>query len=155
MSFPVLFCLLRTKTAEMYVRLLTVVKGVGEALGLNIFDRPVRMICDFDVVFVTTVRRLFPSVKIKCCLFHFVKNIRNRTTKILTQIKHEKGKKSDEFVKAQQTKRRLMMIPFLPVELLCENVLKAIDNDWNRHGGRMETCLFLLLSTSEGRTLDE
>ena len=53
----------------------------------------------------------------------------------MTKIEHENGKMTEEYYKAQQTKRRLMMIPFLPVVLIRDDVLDAINDDWKEHCG--------------------
>ena len=72
-SFPQLFCLVKGKTAEFYTRLLLLVEGLAAANGMTFFNRQVTLMCDFESSFINTVRKLFGSVTVKCCLFHYEK----------------------------------------------------------------------------------
>ena len=65
-----------------------------------------------------------------CCFFHFVQNIRKKATPIITKIKKTVGESAAEFELAEQTKRRLMMLPLLPEERITSEVIDIILADW-------------------------
>ena len=133
---PMLFCLTKGKSASVYDRLLSVIDGIGNSLGKNIFNRRVQLVCDFEQAFIQTMQQRFPRVVIKCCFFHYVKNIRTKLRSLLLRIKRENGATSFEYKTAQLTKRRFMMLPLLPINLVTEDTLNAITDDWKN----VQTC---------------
>ena len=48
----------------------------------------------------------------------------------MRRIKRTNGKESVECIVAQQTKRRLMMLPLLPMGLIGDEVLTVINDEW-------------------------
>ena len=124
------FCLLNGKDADIYDRLLSLIEGIATERGRHIFDRAVRVVCDFELALISTMNRKFPKVTIKCCFFHNCKNVKERARKLMRRIKRTNGKESIEYIVAQQTKRRLMMLPLLPMGLIGDEVLTAINDEW-------------------------
>ena len=51
---------------------------------------------------------------------------------LLLRIKREKGAASVEYKSAQQTKRRFMMLPLLPINMVTYDILVAITDDWKK-----------------------
>ena len=129
-SFPMFFCLLNGKNADVYDRLLVVIEGICSTRGKNIFNKPVRVVCDFELALIKTLARKYPQVTIKCCFFHYTKNVKENVTTLMRQIKRTNRKTSHEYKVAEKTKRRLMMLPLLPVGLIGEDVLTAINDEW-------------------------
>ena len=129
-AIPMFFCLLNGKKREIYTRLLRLVEELAEENGTTIFRRPVTLMCDFEAPFIKTVQALYESVKVKCCFFHFVKNIRIEGQPIVKTIERAAGKTSEAYRLAQKTKRRLMMLPLLPEELAIPEVLGLIHCAW-------------------------
>ena len=54
----------------------------------------------------------------------------------MLKIKRENGATSFEYKTAQLTKRRFMMLPLLPINLVTEDTLNAITDDWKN----VQTC---------------
>ena len=86
--------------------------------------------CDFEDGFIKAVLDLYTSVVVKCCHFHFTQNIRKKSTKILTKIKTAEGPSSQALKLAQKTKRRFMMMPLLPEEVITSQVVDLIIAAW-------------------------
>ena len=49
---------------------------------------------------------------------------------LLLRIKRENGAASVEYKSAQQTKRRFMLLPLLPINMVTEDILMAVIDDW-------------------------
>ena len=81
-SYPVLYCLVRGKTQAMYTRLLDLVENIAKEQDLTIFDRPVRLMVDFEKSFHNAVQKYQAGRRLSCCFFHFVSNIKKATTPI-------------------------------------------------------------------------
>ena len=128
-SFPMLFCLMKNKSASAYDRLLCVINNIGTSLGKTFLTGTYKL-SDFEIALVRTLQQKFPRVVIKCCYFHYVKNTRTKMRSLLLRIKREKGAASVEYKSAQQTKRRFMMLPLLPINMVTEDILMAIIDDW-------------------------
>ena len=141
---PMLFCLTKGKCASVYDRLLNVINDIGNSLGKKIFNRRVQLVCDFELAFVRTMQQKFPRVVIKCCFFHYVKNIRTNLRSLLLRIKRENGATSFEYKTAQLIKRRFMMLPLLPINMVTEDTLDAITDDWKKFRHAKETSSNLL-----------
>ena len=86
--------------------------------------------CDFEAGFIKAIEELFATVKVKCCLFHFTQNIWKNASPALTKVKHAVGEMSETYKKALTAKRRFMMLALLPEELITQDVLNLIVDDW-------------------------
>ena len=71
----------------MYTTLLRLVEGIAQQDDTRFFNRPVTVMCDFEDGFINAIKDNYESVNIKCCFFHFVKNIRKKANRIITRIK--------------------------------------------------------------------
>ena len=129
-SLPMLFCLLGGKNRRTYKKLITMVEELAVERGVTIFQREVTLMCDFEAPFIGAVQELCGSVAIKCCFFHFSKNIRAKAATIMNDIKKEWGLASETYEMAERTKRRIMMLPLLPVKLITTTVLGLIRRAW-------------------------
>ena len=93
-SLPMLFCLVKGKDSETYAKLLQLVEELAVEKGTTIFNRPVTLMCDFEASFISTVKDLYASVEVKCCFFHFVKNMRTNASPVMTAIRrHGDGRR--------------------------------------------------------------
>ena len=54
-SYPVLYCLMRGKTQAMYTRLLALIEHIAKDQNMAVFDRPVRLMVDFEKSFHNAV----------------------------------------------------------------------------------------------------
>ena len=129
-SIPMFFCLVRRKTRRYYSKLITMVEEIAVSHKTRIFDRPVTLMCDFEWAFIDAVQSLFGSVRVKCCFFHFTKNIRTKGRPIVNAIKKAVGETSEAYRMAHRTKSRLMMLPLLPEELAIPEVLGLVHRAW-------------------------
>ena len=129
-SFPMLFCLVKGKDHPTYTRLFRLVEELAVDEGTTIFDRPVTLMCDFEAAFIDAVKNLYASVDVKCCFFHYTKNLRTNASPVMTAIRRAAGKTSEAYKLAQRTKRRLMMLPLLPEELISHEVVQMILRAW-------------------------
>ena len=80
---------------EAYTRLLRLVEELATENETAIFRRPVTLMCDFEAPFIDAVKALYGSVLVKCCFFHFTKNIRTEAQPIVKSIERAVGKTSD------------------------------------------------------------
>ena len=129
-SIPMMFCLVKGKTRRAYTKLLRLVEELATENGTAIFNRPVTLMCDFEAPFIKAVENIYGSVQVKCCFFHFTKNIRTKAQPIVKAIEGAEGERSNASQLAQKTKRRLMMLPLLPEELAVPEVLGLIHRAW-------------------------
>ena len=154
-SLPMLFCLVKGKDGETYAKLLQLVEELAVENGTTIFHRRVTLMCDFEASFINTVKDLYRSVEVKCCFFHFVKNLRTNASPVMTAIRRDGGKKTDAYKLAQKTKRRLMMMPLLPWELITPDLVCLILRVWDqgcpRHRGAFDGLADTVLRTYVGR----
>ena len=56
-SLPMLFCLLRRKDEDVYLRLLRKIEEMAKARNTKIFKRKVRVMCDFERAFINAVSK--------------------------------------------------------------------------------------------------
>ena len=129
-SFPMFFCLVKAKDGETNTRLLRLIEELTVENGTTIFNRPVTLMCDFEAAFIDAVQDLYASVDVKCCHFHFTKNLRTNASQVMTKIRRAAGKTSDAYKLAQRTKRRLMMFLLLPSEIITHEVVSLILRAW-------------------------
>ena len=118
------------KTHSAYTKLLRLVEEIAVENGTTIFNRPLTLMCDFEAPFIDAFQSLYGSAQVKCCFFHFTKNIRTKAQPIVKSIERAAGKTSDAYRLAQKTKRRLMMLPLLPEELATQEVLGLVHRAW-------------------------
>ena len=155
-SFPQLFCLVKWKNGDFYTRLLLLVEGLAAANGMTFFNRRMTLMCDFESSFINAVHQLFHSVIVKCCLFHYTKNLRVKATPIINNIKRQTGNMSETHFVAEKTKRRFMMLPLIPVELVTSEVVARIllarsDHCPNGHKDEFNEIAETLIRTYIGR----
>ena len=131
-SFPLLYCLVRGKTQAIYTRLLQLVETIAHQNGKTIFHRPVRIMSDFELSFINAARQFQPHVKISCCFFHFVANIKKRARPIIDELKRRTGRNPEIALLAEKTKRAFMMLPLLPPDLISEDVVELIVWRWRQ-----------------------
>ena len=94
-SYPMLFCLVKGKNEELYVRLLTLIEDIGQAkIKKPIFKRQVDIVVDFELAFVNAMHRHHAGASVRCCFFHFTANIRKNSKSIMADIKRAVGEKS-------------------------------------------------------------
>ena len=67
---------------------------------------------------------------ITCCFFHFVSNIKKRARPIIDALKKSTGPSSELTRMAEGTKRSLMMLPLLPLDLISVEVVDLIVWRW-------------------------
>ena len=153
-SLPMLFCLLKRKDGETYTRLLRLVEELAVRQKTNIFDRPVTLMCDFEKAFIDAVKDNYGSVAIKCCFFHFSKNVRTNATPVMTAIRRAAGKTSKAYRLALKIKRLLRMLPLLPEELITPEVIGLIHRLWQQgcpeHGDAFDGLIATILRTYVG-----
>ena len=129
-AIPMLFCLVKGKKRTVYTKLLRLVEEIATENGTTIFRRPVTLMCDFEAPFIKAVQALYGSVRVKCCFFHFTKNIHTEGQPVVKDIERAVGQTSETYRMAQLTKRRLMLLPLLPEELAIPEVLGIIHCAW-------------------------
>ena len=125
-SFPPLYCLLKEKTQAIYERLFGLVESIAQEREMSLFKRPVRLMVDFEKSFHNEVLPLEAGRHLFCCFFHFVSNMKKKTKPITDSIRRRWEKGSFELMLAEQTKRAIMMLPLLPLELISVEVLDEI-----------------------------
>lgn len=74
-TVPVLYCLLMNKTKRTYIEMWNLIKSavvdkLHKVLTVN------RVIIDFEMAMISTVKHLFRDCIINLCWFHLCKNIR-------------------------------------------------------------------------------
>ena len=129
-SLPVLFCLVKGRDEQTYTKLLGMVEELAAKEGLTVWNRKVELMCDFELALINAVHQRYTSVVVRCCFFHFVQNVRKNATKIITAVKRTTGKRSDKRWLAEKTKRRLMLLPLVPKELITPALVKLIISGW-------------------------
>ena len=125
-AVPALFCLVRGKRKQTYDKLLELVEGIAEADATTFLKRPVTLMCDFEGGFIKAVQQHYASVKVKCCLFRFTQNVRKAATPVLTKVKDAAGETAEAVTLTEKTKRRFMMLPLLPEELISPEVVRLV-----------------------------
>ena len=104
-------------------------------MNLTIFNRPVRLMVDFELAFIQAAELFQVGRNVSCCFFHFVSNVKKRAKKITDGVKKAHGKNSIAARLAERTKRALMMLPLLPVEFISQETVDLIIWRWKRQIG--------------------
>ena len=118
-TYPMLFCLVRGKNQEMYMRLLALIENVAkEKVDKPILKRPVDVVMDFETAMINALGLHHPGAKVHCCFFHFTANVRKNSKSIMAAIKSAVGQNAEKRSFAENTKRSLMMLPLLQEELI-------------------------------------
>ena len=94
------------------------------------FQRPVQVVTDFEKSIMNALSQYAAGQSLVCCFFHFAANIRKRSTPIMTAIKRAAGENAAMLRLAEKTKRAVMMLPFLPAELIDPAIVAAIFGRW-------------------------
>ena len=81
---------------------------------------------DFELAFINAAGQFMAGRNITCCFFHFVSNIKKHARPVIDKLKKTAGEDSFETKKGEQTKRALMMLPLLPVNLITVEVVELI-----------------------------
>ena len=126
-AFPMLFCLVRGKREDLYVRLLKLIEDIGmEKNDKPVFKRPVDIIVDFEQAFINAMRHHSEGARIHCCFFHFTANVRKNIKTVMAEIKGAVHQNADKMSMAEKVKRSLMMLPLLPEELISTDLVDAL-----------------------------
>ena len=96
LALPVLFCLVKGKNTDVYLKLLGIVEELANEAGMAVFNRDVMLVCDFELSLINAVRERYESVEVKCCFFHFTKNLRDKARPVVNAIKNAAGEKSEK-----------------------------------------------------------
>ena len=115
----------------MYKRLLDLVEDIAGARKKTIFKRPVSLMIDFEQSFIKAIHPFEAGRTITCCFFHFIANIKKKARPIIEAIKRAEGKNSLQVKLAEKTKRAIMMLPLLPVEMITIEVVQTIFGRWS------------------------
>ena len=134
-SLPLLYCLVKGKDKTIYTRLLMLIERIAQERGVTILHRPVRVMVDFELVFIKAVRLYEAGRNFHCCFFHFVANIKKRSRPIVDAVKKAAGQSSHEAGLAEKTKRAFMMLPLLPVDFITVEVVDLIVLRWKSFFG--------------------
>ena len=129
-SYPLLYCLVKGKTQSIYDRLLQLVERIARGRNATIFNRPVRLMVDFEKSFHNAILKYQSGNFLSCCFFHFVSNIKKRCKQVIEALKSSLGKDSAEVELAEATKRALMMLPLLPLDLISVDTVDFILWRW-------------------------
>ena len=129
-SYPLLYCLVNGKDGDIYERLIKLVEKIAAERSTTILKRPVRLMMDFELAFMTAARKCKVGATIACCFFHFVKNIKKKARPVINELKRAVGKRSAEVLFAEITKRRLVMLPLVPIDLITVELVDLIVTAW-------------------------
>ena len=129
-SYPLLYCLVKGKNEAIYERLLRLIEMIALEHGTTIFNRPVRVMVDFELAFITAARALRLPINVSCCFFHFVSNIKKRARPVIDHLKKTAGENALETRLGEKTKRGLVMLPLLPDDLITVEVVDLIIGKW-------------------------
>ena len=104
---PLVYCLLASKSREVYFWMLTEIKRKMADLDLQL--NPDTVITDFEAAMFPTIRAHFPNAAHKGCYFHF-------TQAIWKQVQYQRlATRYREEADTRKTVRMLMALAFLPV----------------------------------------
>ena len=92
----------------------------------TILNRPVRVMVDFEIAFINDARDLEIPLNISCCFFHFVPNIKKHARPVIDGLKMTVGEDARETKMRERTKRALMMLPLLPIDIITVEVVDII-----------------------------
>ena len=129
-SYPLLYCLVRGKTEAIYKRLLALVEKIARERGTTILHRSVRLMVDFELSFINAARQYEAGRGVSCSFFHYVSNIKKKARPVIDALKKD-GENTPEVKLAQKTKRAVMMLPLLPMDLITVEVVDMIFWRWS------------------------
>ena len=129
-SYPLLYCLVKGKEQSVYLRLLRLIERIALESGVTVFNRPVRLMVDFEKQFHNAALHFQAGRNLSCCFFHFVSNIKKNAKKVIDPMKRTWGNDSPEIKLAHKTKRAIMMLPLVPLDLIGVDVLDIIISRW-------------------------
>ncbi|RWS18939.1 uncharacterized protein B4U80_06707, partial [Leptotrombidium deliense] len=119
---PLAYCLLPNKSATTYKRLLNLLRDWILTLGFTL--NPKEMMVDYEQAMIAAIKEVFPSTRIRGCLFHYTQCIYRNVQSyglsidyISTSDNEVDGTIEVDFKKVI---RRFLALPFLPLEQLEE-----------------------------------
>ena len=124
--YPALFCLVKGKTQPIYERLLNFVERFADQRRLKVFNRPVKVMADFERPFINAVGQFREGASIICCFFHFVANVRKQAQKHEAKLIEAAGQNQEMIQAAYKVRRLLVMLPLLPEPLICTAVVDLV-----------------------------
>lgn len=114
------YCLLPDKTFSTYIRMLRAIQDIAMQLG-SIFN-PQYFVIDFEQAMISACNALFPSSRVRGCLFHFGQCIWRNVQKLGLQ------KSYDDRPIVRTTVKRLIAMPFVdPLHL--DDAMEWIFNE--------------------------
>ena len=81
---------------------------------------------DFEIAFINDARDLEIPLNITCCFFHFVSSIKKHARPVIDRLKKTVGEDAMETNIGERTKRALMMLPLLPIDIITVEVVDII-----------------------------
>lgn len=145
-TFPLIYCLATRKNENFYRRLMN--QLVLHATELNMLLSPQFIISDFELAFMNAANEMFPNSTINGCLFHLTQAIWKHTVS-----KGLKQPYSDNEV-VRNTVRKLLALPFVPVEDICEvfdEIVNSIPEDHEHEEQLMEVINYVEHTYVRGR----
>ncbi|RWS22729.1 uncharacterized protein B4U80_09036 [Leptotrombidium deliense] len=114
---PLVYCLLPSKSAATYMRLLNLLRDWISSFGFTL--SPKEIMVDYEQAMITTIRRVFPNTRVRGCLFHYTQCIYRHVQScgLSVEYLHSIGNDESNNVEADFKKvvRRFLALPFLPL----------------------------------------
>ena len=91
---------------------------------------------DFEIAFINAARELKLPINVSCCFFHYVSNVKKHARPVIDGLKKTVGEDAMETKMGERTKRALMMLPLLPIDLITVEVVDLIIGRWKSAFGQ-------------------
>ena len=99
---------------------------------MKVFNRPVRVMSNFERPFINAVGQFRGGASIICCFFHFVANVRKQAQKHEAKLIEAAGQNQEMIQAAYKVRRLLMMLPMPPEELIYTAVVDFVVGRWKK-----------------------
>ena len=109
--FPLVYCLLLSKSREIYGRVITLLKTKSEELGIEL--KPKTILSDFELSIIQVAQLAFPMAVLKGCYFHFCQCLIRKVQYLGLQRNYRENPKLKSFI------CKTTVLAFVPQQYIC------------------------------------
>ena len=139
MMIPCVYCLTTKKDEQVYIKILRHLLSTGQEQGITLDPR--RLTCDFELATINAFRRVFPSIHIAGCFFHYSQSLWRKVQELgLTRyVKHSTSTRSNAIPTEERRKAShwflcAIGLALIPPSLVGNTWITAMDENTPNHG---------------------
>ena len=116
--FPLVYCLLPSKSRETYGRVFTLLKTKSEELGIEL--KPKTMLSDFELSIIPAAQLAFPMAALRGCFFHFCQCLIRKVQCLGLQTNYRENPELKSFI------RKTAALAFVPRQYVRSDIRSPV-----------------------------